>query len=53
MLMILILKITFHGDYFLILATLRDLQFHRICIVTGVLKYMYTPATPVPRISCR
>jgi len=33
--MVRILQITFHEYYFLIFATLRDLQFHRICFVTG------------------
>jgi len=51
--MTLILKITIHEYYFLIFATLRDLQFHRICFVTGVLKYIYTSVAPVPRISGR
>jgi len=49
--MILNLKITFHEYYFRIFTTLRDLQFHRICFVTGALKYSYTSAAPVPRIS--
>ena len=49
--MILVLKITFHEYYFLIFAPLRDLQFHGICFVTGALKYIYTTAAPVPRIS--
>jgi len=39
--MILILKITFHGYYFLIFATFRDLQFQRICFVTEALNYLY------------
>jgi len=51
--MMLILKFTFHEYYFLLFATLRDLQFHRIYFVTGALSYMYTSATPVPRISSR
>jgi len=50
-LIILVLKITFYEYYFLIFATLRDLQFYRICFVTGALKYIYTSAVPVPRIS--
>ena len=45
------LKVTFHEYYFLLLATLRDLQFHRIYIVTEALKYMHTSTAPVPRIS--
>jgi hypothetical protein len=49
--MILIFKITFHEYYFLIFATLRDLQFHQICFVTEALKYNYTSAAPMPRIS--
>jgi len=49
--MVRILQITLHEYYFLIFATLRDLQFHRIYFVTGALKYMYTSAAPVPRIS--
>jgi len=36
---------------FLYLLPFKDLQFHRICIVTGALKYIYTSVTPVPRIS--
>jgi len=51
--MTLILKVTFHEYYFLIFATLRDLQFHRICFVTEALKYIYTSAASVPRISGR
>jgi len=51
MFMTLIKKITLHEYYFLIFATLRDLQFHRICLVTEALKYMYTSKAPVPRIS--
>jgi len=51
--MIHILKNRIHEYYFLIFATLRDLQFHRICLVTGALKYIYTSAAPVPRISGR
>jgi len=46
----LVKKITFHEYCFLIFATLRDLQFHRICFVTGPLKYIYMSAVPVPRI---
>lgn len=34
-----ILKITLHEYYFLIYPTLRDMQFYRICFVTGALKY--------------
>jgi len=49
--MTLILKITFHCYYFLIFAILRNLQFHRIRYVTEALKYMYTSAAPVPRLS--
>ena len=48
---ILILKIIILEYNFLIFATLRDLQFHRICLVTGALKYIYTSAAPAPRIS--
>jgi hypothetical protein len=48
---ILILEITVHEYCFLIFATLRDLQFHRLCFVTEALKYMYTSAAPVPRTS--
>jgi len=51
--MVRILQIRFHEYCFLIFATLRDLQFHRICFVTGALEYMYTSAAPVPRISGR
>jgi len=49
--MTLVLKVTFQEYYFLIFATLRDLQFHRICFVTAALNYIYTSAAPVPRIS--
>ena len=62
--MILILKITFHENYFLIFAPLRDLQFHRICLVTRAVNYLYvcssgalhirsvaqTPILPVARL---
>ncbi|MFT5729796.1 MAG: hypothetical protein ACI8PB_003969 [Desulforhopalus sp.] len=51
--MILVLKATFQEYYFLIFANFRDLQFHRICFVTVALKYSYTSAAPVPRISGR
>jgi len=51
--MVLILKITFHEYYFLIFATLRDVQFHQICFVTGAWKYIYTSVAPVPCISGR
>jgi len=46
---ILILKIIFLEYYFLLFAPLRDLQFHRICPVTGALKYNYMSVAPVPR----
>jgi len=48
--MILVLKVTFQEYYFLMFATLRDLQFHRICFVTAASKYIYMSAAPVPRI---
>jgi len=51
--MTLILRVTFHEYYFLLFATLRDLQLHRICFVTGALTYMYTSTAPVSRISGR
>jgi len=51
--MILVLKVTFQEYYFLIFAPLRDLKFHRICFVTAALKYIYTSAAPVPRISSK
>jgi len=44
--MIRILKSTLYEYYFLIFATLRNLQFHRTCLVIGVLT-MYTFAAPV------
>ena len=36
---------------FLIPVTLREHQFHRICLVTEALEYIYTLAAPVPHIS--
>jgi len=33
------------------LRPFKDLQFHRICFVTGALKYIYESVAPVPRIS--
>jgi len=39
--MVLILKITLNEYYFLIFAPLWDVQFNRICFVTGTLNYAY------------
>jgi len=39
--MLFVLKMTFHQYYFLLFATLRGLQFHRICFVTGAVNYVY------------
>ena len=49
----LVVTITCHEYCFLIIAPLRDLRFHRICFVSGALKYVYTAAAPVPRISVK
>jgi len=38
---------------FLLFATLRDWQFHRICFVSETLEYIYTSSASLPRISGR
>ncbi len=38
-------------DFFLHFLALRDWQFHRICFVIKGLKYSYTSAPLMPRIS--